>query len=193
MYATAFPGDTLLLVRGYLDWNVGDSVVLTSSSFKIEEYDTARVVSTTWLTEGVTRVIIDTPLRYLHVAATVSNLTAWYLVQSEIGVVTRVLTIESGDEKDEAYIVYPDNVTSKYQLTEAMQYGARVHIVGGVLPDLSQDYPANVTMQYVQCVRCGQAGYDRRDAVEIGAPGYLRPIRGYPYVVVEGCVLSVMG
>jgi hypothetical protein len=188
LYATAFPGDTVVLVRGFLTWAVGDEVILTSSTFEPQDTDTAVLLSNVWLTEGVTQLVLDRPLVHIHVAEQVSNLSIWYRVEAEIGLLTRTITVESGDEADEAFLVHDGNITSLYNLSEAEQYGARVHVVAGVLPDLSQDYFANVTMQYVQLQRSGQAGFSRRDGVEVGAPGYLRPLRDYPPIVIEGCL-----
>lgn len=178
----------MIFVRGFLTWAVGDEVMLTSSTFEPQDTDTATLVSNVWLTEGVTRLVLSRPLLHIHVAERVSNTSLWFYVEAEIGLLSRTISIESGDEVDEAFLVHDSNVTSLYNLSESEQFGARVHIIAGVLPDLSQDYYGNVTLQYMQMKRGGQGGFSRRDAVEVGAPGYLRPLRNYPPVVVEGCL-----
>ncbi|GLI70486.1 hypothetical protein VaNZ11_015368 [Volvox africanus] len=69
--ATAGPGDTALLVNGPLNWQVGDQIVLFSSSFMADEVDEAVVQQIVPQSGDVVQLVLDTPLSYTHLGAVV--------------------------------------------------------------------------------------------------------------------------
>ncbi|GIL42086.1 hypothetical protein Vafri_130 [Volvox africanus] len=69
--ATAGPGDTALLVNGPLNWQVGDRIVLFSSSFMADEVDEAVVQKIVPQSGDVVQLLLDTPLSYTHLGAVV--------------------------------------------------------------------------------------------------------------------------
>lgn len=189
LVVTAVPGDTKIQVRGLLSWPSGSEIVISSTSFDPDETETVAIVSNTWLTEGVTVLVINKPLQHYHISEKVTEASKWERVEAEVALLTRTITIESGESGDEAVIV--EGKQPQFNVSVFQEFGVRVMIIGGVLPDLSQDYPANVTMQYVRFRVYGQANFPRHDGLEIGAPGFLRAPRDMEPVIIQGCSFSL--
>jgi hypothetical protein len=184
----AQPGDTVIFVQGLLSWQPGSEIVITTSTYSSGDTEYRTLVSNTWLTEGVTRLVLDRPLLNTHVCEAVSRFSKWYRVEAEVGMLTRNVVVESGEESDET-VVIPD-LMPNFNTTEQHRFGARIVVVAGVVPDLSGDFVGNVTIQYVRINQFGQADLPRGDGIQVGTPGLLRPPRGFPPVIVEGCVMS---
>ena len=185
LVATAAVGDKVLLVRGQLGWSVGQKILVASSSFNPEEAETLTIAAIAWLGEGVTRIEVLEPLAFRHISEQASAVNTTRRIETEVALLSRSVNIVSGETADEAVIVVGQQPT--YNATIAQEYGSRLLIVGGVLPDLSADYPANVSLQYVGFTGFGQANNSRGGGVELGTPGFLRPPREQEPIVIQSC------
>lgn len=63
---TADVGESSIVVSGKVNWEVGDRLVVASSSYNAEDVDEADITGISVTTEGNTRIALSNPLRYTH-------------------------------------------------------------------------------------------------------------------------------
>ena len=183
----AAAGDTSLFVRARLDWAAGEDILVASTGFDGDHTETRTVVSSTWRTEGVTEVVVSEPLTFRHASERVVDGDRWRVVEAEVGLVTRTVTIESAEEADED--VRQEELEAGYRPTADTLFGAAVRVATGVLPDVSQDFQGDLTLQHVALRGMGQHNVDRGEGVAVGVPGLLTPPDAAQRrdVLLEGC------
>ncbi|EFJ47177.1 hypothetical protein VOLCADRAFT_92355 [Volvox carteri f. nagariensis] len=93
---TADPGDTSIVVNGAINWQVGDRIVIASSSFYGSEVDEATITALDNRTvSGCTVITLDTPLQYVHLGELHSVQGTKPLdMRAEVAVLTRNILLQ---------------------------------------------------------------------------------------------------
>ncbi|EFJ47178.1 hypothetical protein VOLCADRAFT_92358 [Volvox carteri f. nagariensis] len=93
---TADPGDTSIVVNGAINWQVGDRIVIASSSFYGNEVDEATITALDNRTvSGCTVITLDTPLQYVHLGELHSVQGSTPLdMRAEVAVLTRNILLQ---------------------------------------------------------------------------------------------------
>ena len=129
---TADAGTSSLTLVDGVDWQVGDLIFVTSTSFDAFETEVFELMSVS----GGTLVLNDT-LQYTHLGEEVTIGGAQYTIRAEVGRLTRSIVIENGD---------PD-------LANEQAFGCRVLVTN------AGDFFSSVQLQGVEFKGCGQLGY----------------------------------
>jgi hypothetical protein len=146
--STAAKDATTITVNEVVDWNVGDTIVITSTDhdhFQSEE----RVIKTITPASSSTTITFDDPLDHLHYAGVQTFGSKTVEMRAEVGCITRNVKIQ-GDETSEAnmYGVHimtfspgDDTSVSRISYTEVTQagqafnlgrYPIHFHLIGNV-------------------------------------------------------------
>jgi len=96
--ATASPGDEEILLEGAVDWRVGDTVVVASSSFFPDEVDEVAVTGVEAAGGGRTRLFLSRPLEFTHLGVVADVEGSPFDMRSEVAVISRDVVIQ-GDEE----------------------------------------------------------------------------------------------
>ena len=99
---TSSPGDTFIVVDAHVDWKVHDEIVITPTDYDAHEVDVKRIVSTELITDGYTRIVLDSALEHEHYAEN----TTFYgdksmRIRAKVGLLTRNIVIQGGDGQGE--------------------------------------------------------------------------------------------
>ena len=129
---TANAEETQITVADVTGWNVGDKIVISSTDFEHDHYDTATITS---IAGNV--VTLDTPLAYSHYSNVETYSTGTVTIAAEVGMLTRNIIIQG------------DSISENYH------YGAHVLIS-------QYGVPATAVFQYVEFFRVGQRGQKNR-------------------------------
>lgn len=159
--ATVEAGGTEILLSRSVEWEVGDEIVLTSTSFEGKQSETA-VISA--VSDSQTSLTLSSPLQYQHVHETETLGSRSYTSTAEVGLLTRDIVIGSGDR----------------MLADEETFGCRV-LVGNIEED-GQSFVGTIQLDGVELDGCGQLGYtdenDPRFALAIlnanGRGSYIR-------------------
>ena len=136
--ATVEEEGTKIVLSESVEWEVGDEIVITSTSFEGLESETA-VISA--VSGSKTTLTLSSPLRYRHVHETGTLPSGPYTITAEVGLLTRDITITNGDSvssDDEAF-------------------GCRV-LVANII-DNGESHYGSIQMEGVELKGCGQFGY----------------------------------
>lgn len=87
-------------VAATVAWEMGAEVVVTATDFGVHEAETRRILSTTPLTSGVTRLHLDAPLTFQHFSGEESHGTAGRSIEmrAKVGLLTRNVVIRGEGE-----------------------------------------------------------------------------------------------
>ena len=154
-------GDTTIHLRDQPDWSVGDSIVITSSSYEPTEAEIRRISNYDSVTGTIT---IDEPLKYSHVVhqfVSDSELEVWkngnldnnpwwggkkedVTLSPEVGLLSHNIVIQGGEDDEEPL--------------EQHHYGCRI-LIGEYTTFLMYTYTGSVSIDSVEVRFCGQGGY----------------------------------
>ncbi|KAJ1475672.1 hypothetical protein T484DRAFT_1827474 [Baffinella frigidus] len=97
---TSSAGATFVDVAATVAWEMGAEVVVTATDFGVHEAETRRILSTTPLTSGVTRLHLDAPLTFQHFSGEESHGTAGRSIEmrAKVGLLTRNVVIRGEGE-----------------------------------------------------------------------------------------------
>ena len=136
--ATADRGGTEIVLSERVEWEAGDEIVVTSTSFEGKESETAIIQA---VSSSRTRLTLVSPLQYQHVHETETIGSRSYTVTAEVGLLTRDISITNGN-----------NATA-----DSETFGCRV--LAGYVEDNGGKYAGSVQMNGVELKGCGQLGY----------------------------------
>ncbi|XP_053468790.1 PKHD1 like 1, tandem duplicate 1 [Ictalurus furcatus] len=138
--STAMAGSNSLSLQEPVDWQVGDEIVLSTTSYDPWQTETRTISAVS--NNGLT-LTVDQPLTYTHIAEnyTVPGTSQTYRLAGDVGLLSRNIKIIGGD--------YPDLYTESF--------GARVLVgsvsVGGI------DYTGKAQIRDVEFYHTGQEGW----------------------------------
>ena len=89
---TAFPGADTIQVFDSPDWNVGDVIVIASTSFEMLHTEKFQIVS---ISEDM--ITLNGTLQYKHLGEETTENGHTYIQRAEVGLLTRNIKIQSGD------------------------------------------------------------------------------------------------
>ena len=130
---TASAGDDFLIVDEPVDWDVGDEIVVTSTT--VEPQQTEKFFITA-ISQDKRNLTLNAPLQYKHIAETHTAGNWTYSLTAEVGRLTRNIVIEGVDN--------PTGALSQ------QSFGCRVLIAGSY---------ASVRIEHVEIRHCGQEGW----------------------------------
>ena len=136
--ATVEAGGTEIVLSESVEWEVGDEIVITSTSFEGAESETA-VIST--VSNSGTTLTLSSPLQFQHVHVTETVGSHTYTLAAEVGLLTRDIVITNGDN----------------DVSDEETFGCRV--LAGTIQVDGQIYSGSVQMEGVELKGCGQLGY----------------------------------
>ena len=159
--ATVAVGDTQINLRAPVEWEVGDEIVITSTSFEGKQSEKA-VISA--VSGSRTRLTLRDPVQYQHMYETETVGSRSYTIAAEVGLLTRNIVIGNGEK----------------ELADSEAFGCRV-LVGNIQVD-GTPFVGSIQMEGVELRGCGQRGYteiyDPRYAVAVlnanGQGSYVR-------------------
>lgn len=94
-------GNSFIIVDGWADWVAGDKIVLASSSFFFDEYDTATIASASHnLTSGNTHLTLNSTLRYTHLGQAAMYGSKTIDMRSEVGLLSRNVRVMGDANSD---------------------------------------------------------------------------------------------
>ena len=131
---TASPGDVSIRVSDNVDWNAGDTIVITSTSYKAEETEKFQISS-----RDGRMITLDGPLQYTHTGGEFNTGSRSFTIRAEVGLLTRNIVIRNGDD-DRAF---------------GEAFGCRVVVATG---DAFQTV-GSAQISGVEFDGCGQIGY----------------------------------
>lgn len=126
---TAEVGDVYLILVEAVDWNVGDEIVLTSTTVEPQQTEKFFIMA---ISQDRQNLTLSAPLQYKHIAETHTARNWTYTLAAEVGLLTRNIVIEGADNPSGAW---------------AKSFGCRVLVVG------------SARIEYVEIRRCGQEGW----------------------------------
>ena len=136
--ATVEEGGMEIVLSESVDWEVGDKIVITSTSFEGQQSETATIAA---VSGSQTRLTLSSPLQFQHVHETQTIGSRSYTLTAEVGLLTRDIVITNGDR----------------ERADEETFGCRV-LVGNIVKD-GQTFVGNVQMEGVELDGCGQRGY----------------------------------
>ena len=131
--ATVNPGDTQLTVVDNVDWQAGDKIVVTSTSydaFQTEVFEIDSISQNRMLT-------IKGSFQHSHLGAAETIGSVQYSIRAEVGLLSRKIVIENGGPES----------------ANASAFGCRV------LVSNTEDFRGHIQLQGVEFKGCGQLGY----------------------------------
>ena len=159
--ATVEAGGMEIELSESVEWEVGDEIVITSTSFEGLQSETAVIAD---VSGSQTRLTLSTQLLYQHVHETESTGSRSYTLSAEVGLLTRDIKISNADS---------DTANEE-------EFGCRI-LAGNIVED-DETFVGTVQMEGVELDGCGQLGYtdenDPRFALAIrnanGRDSYVR-------------------
>ena len=136
--ATVQAGGTEITLSENVEWEVGDEIVITSTSFEGKQSETAVITA---ISNSQTTLTLSSPLQYQHVYETETIGSRSYTVAAEVGLLTRNIVIANGDP----------------ELADEETFGCRV-LVGNIVED-GEAFVGTIQMYGVELSGCGQLGY----------------------------------
>ena len=140
---TASQGSNQITLTEDVDWEVGDEIFITSTSFDAYQTETLKISS---VSNNKQTLTLNATLSNTHLGVQESVGSVSYSIRSEVGRLTRKISIENGD---------PDTADSE-------SFGCRVLVSTG-------DFSGKVQLDGVEFKGCGQIGrseeYDPRFAL----------------------------
>ena len=91
---TADPGDDSIEVKDEVNWNVGDEIVIASTSFENSETETRTIISISNRT-----ILLDSPLDYTHLSLTLEGRRDLE-VKAEVGLLTHNIKVMGVDNTE---------------------------------------------------------------------------------------------
>lgn len=137
--ATAEAGDRSLILAEYVDWNVGDEIVVTSTT--VEPQQTEKFIIT-GISQNGKNLTLGSALQYKHIAETHTAGNWSYTLAAEVGLLTRNLVVEGADNPSGAW---------------DQSFGCRVLI--GRTEFERIEYKGSARIENVEFRRCGQEGW----------------------------------
>ncbi len=128
---TAITGDSTITVVDSIDWEAGDEIVITSTSFEADETEKFEVLEVSGR-----KITLDGVLQYDHIAE-----ETYPLISAEVGLLTRNIVIENGGSEQ----------------ADEEAFGCRV-LVGSYF-DQGLAYLGSAKISGVEFNGCGQEGY----------------------------------
>ena len=159
--ATVEAGGTEIVLSESVEWEVGDEIVITSTSFEGAESEKAVIAE---VSNSRMRLTLSSPLQYQHVHVTETVGSHSYTLAAEVGLLTRNIKISNANS----------------QQSDQETFGCRV--LAGTIQEGGEIFTGTVQMQGVELSGCGQLGlteqFDPRFAVAalniIGRGSYIR-------------------
>ena len=159
--ATVEEGGVEIVLSEPVEWEVGDEIVITSTSFEGNESETAVISS---ISNSRTTLTLTSPLQYQHVHETETIGSHTYTVTAEVGLLTRDIVISNGNS----------------EVSDSETFGCRV--LAGTINQDGRTFSGRVQIEGVELKGCGQLGYtdefDPRFALAvrniIGRESYVR-------------------
>ncbi|XP_038045747.1 fibrocystin-L-like [Patiria miniata] len=131
--ATVNPGDNTLTVKDQTDWQVGDEILVATTSYEAWQTETFKIEAV----DDASTFKINGSFAYRHIA----DYTADYVLAAEVGLLTRNVKIEGND----------------YEYLFKESFGARV-LVGRFFQD-GTEYKGHARISNVQFFHSGQLGW----------------------------------
>ena len=136
--ATVEAGGGSIVLSEAVEWEVGDEIVITSTSFEAKQSETAVITA---VSSSQREVTLRDPLQYQHVHETEVVGSHSYTIAAEVGLLTRDIVISNGGE----------------ELANEEAFGCRV-LAGNIEQD-GQEYVGSIQVEGVELKGCGQLGY----------------------------------
>jgi len=141
--ASASQGSNQITLKDAVDWEAGDEIMITSTSFDAYQTETLEITS---VSNNKKVLTLNAPLAHTHLGVQESVGSVSYSIRAEVGRLTRKIVIENGD---------PDTADRE-------SFGCRVLVTTG-------DVTVKVQLYGVEFKGCGQIGrseeYDPRFAL----------------------------
>ena len=135
--ATVEAGGMEISLSNSVNWEEGDRIVITSTSFEGKQSETATINSVS----NSNTLILRDPLQYRHVYETQTIGSQSYTIAAEVGLLSRNIAIGNGGE----------------DTADRETFGCRV-LVGNIVED-GQVHVGSIQMDGVELKGCGQLGY----------------------------------
>ncbi|KAK2830693.1 hypothetical protein Q5P01_018624 [Channa striata] len=138
--ATANAGSTTVTLAQCVDWQVGDQVVISTTSYSAWETERRRITSVS--ADGCS-LTLDQPLTYTHIGKTysVSNTSLFYTLAADVGLLSRNIKITGQD--------YPELMKESF--------GPRLLVGAYYWAGIS--YKGKAQIRNVEFVQSGQEGW----------------------------------
>ena len=134
---TALPGSDTIQVNDSPDWNVGDVIVIASTSFEMLHTEKFQILN---ISEGM--ITLNGTLQYKHLGEETNVDNNTYIQRAEVGLLTRNIIIQSGD------------VTT----TDEESFGCRI-LVGSYTNEYGIRLVGSAQIDGVEIANCGQEGF----------------------------------
>ena len=158
---TAEAGDAEIVVQGAVDWQVGHTIVLASTSYEPSETETALITAVRNVSAAngapATQLTLSSPLEFRHFAGVETHGGRSVSMRGEVGVLSRTISLR-GTDADEA---------PQFRSLHIGETGAQL-IVSELLEYTGGTYAEEVGEAHIVGVRVAQAGvqgYSRRPAI----------------------------
>ena len=136
--ATVEAGGTEIVLSESVEWEVGDEIVITSTSFEGLQSETAIISD---VSGSGTTLTLSTSLQYQHVYEAESTGSHSYTLSAEVGLLTRDIKISNADSAT----------------ADEETFGCR--ILAGNIVEEGEAFVGTVQMEGVELAGCGQLGY----------------------------------
>ncbi|XP_061597205.1 fibrocystin-L-like isoform X1 [Cololabis saira] len=166
--STAEAGAAILTLTQAVDWQVGDELVVSTTSYNASETEKRRIAG---VSADGRRLTLDQPLDHTHIGEThsVPGTSLSYVLAADVGLLSRNIRIVGQD--------YPDMA--------AELFGARLLV--GAFSSAGIDYKGKAQIRNVEFFRSGQEGwtdyYDPRYSVAFLDLGEIPGNESY----IQGC------
>ena len=134
---TAPIGSDTIEVIGTPDWNVGDEIIIASTSFEMLHTEKFQILS---ISEGT--ITLNGTLQYKHLGEETTVDGHKYIQRAEVGLLTRNIKIQSGN----------------LATTDEESFGCRI-LVGSYLNAFGDRLVGSAQIDGVEIAYCGQEGY----------------------------------
>ena len=134
---TVAPGSDTIEVIGTPDWNVGDEIVIASTSFEMLHTEKFQILSISQST-----ITLNGTLQYKHLGEETTVDDHTYIQRAEVGLLTRNIKIQSGD----------------LATTDEESFGCRI-LVGSYTNAFGDRMVGSAEIDGVEIAYCGQEGY----------------------------------
>ena len=141
--STALAGATEINVESPVDWRVGETIVISSTSFEANEAEEARVSSVS--NDGLT-ITLDRPLANTHLGGQHNTDSCTVTISAEVGLLTRNIRVLG---------TLPDSTDST---ADSEAYGCRV-LVSTYISNAGIQYAGSAQLSGVEFKGCGQEGF----------------------------------
>ena len=134
---TVLPGSDTIEVIGTPDWNVGDEIVIASTSFEKLYTEKFQILN---ISEGT--ITLNGTLQYKHLGEETTVDGHTYRQRAEVGLLTRNIKIQSGN----------------LATTDEESFGCRI-LVGSYINEYGVRLVGSAQIDGVEIAYCGQEGY----------------------------------